>query len=427
MTRALMAAMTPQRLRQLWYIPLLCVAMGLMLVRSLVMARLLDVPGFAQFSAGLLVSSSFSMLGCLGLQSLLQRDMPVHIVRRRERAGAVLLMQCLLIALACALVCMSLAVIGVETAGLSSGQLAIAILHGLSQQVFVVATVESRSRSQPLMFARQMLLRAVVAFLFSCAAALIWRDAGAVLLAEAVVSLLLTQHVLSGVWRRMHSQARLTCHLALRRMGKVHWSAASALAAVAILSFLLLNVDRWVAARMLPPEGFAHYAFAWTVLMVAQSVQVVINASVFPILARRFGSAGAAASFRIAAGASGGALVAAALFAYPAYWIFTTAVDRWFPAYSEARPIIGIFMLIAVLRLSDFWTSQLVIIGLEKRLLMINVSVAVLVLCGWMAMLVGGPDAKIGLIDIAWLGLLLTGFCYVAAFMAAWTARKHSV
>ena len=58
----LRAFLSPRRLRQLWYAPVLTLAMGLLLMRNLVMARLLDVPGFAEFSAGLLVSSTFCML-----------------------------------------------------------------------------------------------------------------------------------------------------------------------------------------------------------------------------------------------------------------------------------------------------------------------------------------------------------------------------
>ena len=96
------ARLTRSRLRQLWYVPLLGAAMGLMLARLLIMARMFDVPAFATYASGLLVSGSFSMLACLGLQSQLQRGLPVMIVRRRERAGAVLLAQCTFVASGCA-------------------------------------------------------------------------------------------------------------------------------------------------------------------------------------------------------------------------------------------------------------------------------------------------------------------------------------
>lgn len=149
-------ALSPHRLRQLWYAPVLGLAMGLMMVRTLVMAKLLSVPSFAQYSGGLLVSSTFCMLGCLGLQSLLQREMPVQIVWHRERAAVVLLMQCLIVTTGCAIIGLLLVAAGFSVAGLTSNFLAIGIFHGLSQQVFLIATVESRSRGESLYFARQI-------------------------------------------------------------------------------------------------------------------------------------------------------------------------------------------------------------------------------------------------------------------------------
>src|SRR6185436_16327389 len=96
------AFLSERRLRQLWYLPTLAVAMGLMMLRILFMARRLDLAGFAQFSAGLLVSTTFCMLGCIGLQSMLQRDMPILLARRRARAGLVLMTQAMLVACGCA-------------------------------------------------------------------------------------------------------------------------------------------------------------------------------------------------------------------------------------------------------------------------------------------------------------------------------------
>jgi len=65
--------LTPRQYRQLWYLPVLASAMALMMARIMAAARLLDVPSFATYSTGLLLSTTFCMLACLGLQSLLQR------------------------------------------------------------------------------------------------------------------------------------------------------------------------------------------------------------------------------------------------------------------------------------------------------------------------------------------------------------------
>jgi len=415
-------AVTPQRLSQLWYVPLLSVAMGLILVRTLVMAKLLDVPSFAQFSGGLLVSSTFSMLGCLGLQSLLQREMPVQLIRRRERAAAVLLMQCLAVAAACALAGLLLVAAGIDAAGLSPILLAIGVVHGLSQQAFLIATVESRSRGQPLRFALQTLVRAVIVLAVSLGVATLFRSAAAVLMVEAILSLVLTQRILLGVWQRARVGSPLAFRLAVRRIRQIPWSSAVALLAVAALGFLLMNIDRWVAVRLLQPN----YAFAWTVLKVAQSLQSVINTSVYPMLARRFASAGPAASFRIAARASIALLLACAITFWPAYWLLNAVVMRWFTSYAESGTIFGLFMFVAALRVSDFWSSHLVIVGREKRLLLVTFAVGAIVFGGWVYVFVFAPGVHgiTDMADVAWLAVALTVFGYLAAFVTAWTTRK---
>src|SRR6202047_3435213 len=111
------AALATGRLGQLWYVPLLSSAMALMLIRTLVAARILDVNGFAKFSGALLVSSTFCMLHCLGLLQLLQRELPIQIVRHREVAGQKLIAQCLLVASGCAILGLLAGLAGFSVAG----------------------------------------------------------------------------------------------------------------------------------------------------------------------------------------------------------------------------------------------------------------------------------------------------------------------
>lgn len=415
---------TPHRLRQLWYVPLLSLAMALMMVRTLVMAKILDLPNFAQFSGGQLASSTFCMLGCLGLYPLLQRELPVQIVRHRERVGAVLLMQCLLVAAACAVLGILLAAAGVSVMGLSHALLAIGVLHGLSQQVFLAVTLESRSRGQPLQFALQNFERAAIALAVGCSVGLTLESAAAVLLAEAVISLLLTLKTLRGVLRRSRIKATVAFLLATRRMGRIPWSSAMALMAVLFVGFAFLNADRWVAAQLLQPSAFALYAFAGTLLLGAQSMQAVINASFFPMLARRFASTGSATAFGLCARASLGLLAAFALVSWPAGWLLEVAILRWFPAYSESIGIIGIFLWVAALRVSDFWGSYLIIVGKENRLLTVYLVVGMLVFAAWMYRVNPSANQAIAIGDIAWLAVALSVAGYIASVLTAWSAKR---
>lgn len=293
MTFRLPIGLTSHRLRQLWYAPVLALALGLMMARLLVMARILDLSAYATYSAGLLVSSSFLMLSCLGLQSLLQRELPMLVVRRREFAGGVLLMQCGLVATVCAAAgAAAVSLSGMSLAGLSPLLLVIALIHGLSLQLFLVATVESRSRGQPLRFANQNLFRALVLMAAGTAVAASGLGAAAVLITEAVSSLSLAVWIFRKYFYTIPLRLTVAIALAWRRFPLIPWRSALALLAVASFSFFVTNADRWLAAQQLPVSAFAQYSFAWTVLMVAQSAQGVINASLFPLLARCFAMRG---------------------------------------------------------------------------------------------------------------------------------------
>jgi len=398
--------------------------MGLMMVRVLAMAKILDVPSFANYSGGLLVSNTFCMLGCIGLYPLLQRELPVQLVRRREQVGTVLLVQCLLVATVCAVVGILLAAAGVSVMGLHPALLAVGVLHGLSQQVFLAVTLESRSRGQPLQFAQQNLGRAGVAIALGCGVGVALESATAVLLAEAVASLLLTLKIFCGVLQRSRIKATVVFVLAARRMGRIPWPSAIALMAVLFVSFAFLNADRWVAAQLLQPTAFALYAFAWTLLLVAQSLQAVINASFFPLLARRFASAGSSAAFELCARASFGLLLACAVVSWPAGWLLNAVVLNWFPVYAESTSTIDIFLWVAALRISDFWSSYFIILGKENRLLLVYLAVGMLVFVGWMYAVQPWANEAITIDEIAWLSVALSVVGYIATFLTAWSTRR---
>ncbi len=425
MTFCLPVGLTSHRLRQLWYAPLLALALGLMMVRLLIMARILDLSAFATYSAGLLVSSSFLMLGCLGLQSFLQREYPMLIVRRREFAGGVLLIQCGLVATACSAAGVAaVSVIDIPLAGLSPLLLIIALMHGLSLQLFLVATVESRSRGQPLRFASQNLTRALVLIVASTTVAASGLGAAAVLVTEAMSSLIL------AVWlfRKQFSAIRLrltaAVTLAWRRCPHLPWRSALTLLGVASCSFFVINADRWLAAQRLPVSEFAQYSFAWTVLMVAQSVQSVINASLFPLLAKRFAMQGGAVAYSTTLKASLFLLVGGALASLPLWALLDYSITKWFFAYRDARSLLPVFIGIAVLRLSDFWVSYLVVISHEVRLLALNflsASAATVVWILWIRVDEGMPQIN----QVALLAFLLTAIGYAVTAWAAWHCSRE--
>lgn len=398
--------------------------MALMMVRMLIMARLLNVHAFAEFSGGILISSTFSMLGCLGLQSMLQRQWPVNMVRRQECRGLVLAAQCNLVALICSVVGILVVCTVGSLAGMSSMLLTVGIVHGFSQQLFLIATVESRSRGEALSFAQQNLIRSIAALSLSAGVAMVTGSALATLLTDTVVSIGLSYAFFHRSLRHVHLGARAVYILAIRRLHKVRWRSALTLMAVLAVSFWLLNIDRWVASKRLGTIGFAHYSFASIVLTIAQASQSVVNASVYPLLARRFAEFGVKVTFDLCLRLSISLLVISAALSVPVSYLLHYGIYRWFPQYVDAVVLLPLFLVIAVLRLTDFWSSFLLIVGFESRLLKLNLFAGAVGALAWTLLTRPWSERITTLSEVGLLAVFLTITAYIASGVVSWRARN---
>ena len=396
-----------------------------MFLRVVLMARLLVIQEFGHYSELLLVSGTFGMLACLGLQPMLQRDMPVMLVRNRERAAEVAVAQCIVVSVACFLLLALLSVFaGALLTIVDGGLVAAGLLHGLSQQLFLIATVESRSRGESLRYAMQNLARGAIILTAGIVLAVSTKSAMIVVIGEATLSIAIASRLLLRVYRVGGLPAAVAYRIAIKRLPRVRWSSALALLIVATISFALLNSDRWVAAQFLKPEHFSLYAFAWTLLTIAQSMQVVINASAFPFLARTFASSGVTPTYRLCMTMSCTLLACAAAVSFPVWMLCRLAISHWFPAYSASLILVPLFVGVAGLRVADFWSSFMVIIGYEARLIVVNLTATLLSLGLWVACVRPWVSINFSLLQIGLLAALLSACSYLLVVVAAWRARR---
>jgi O-antigen/teichoic acid export membrane protein len=416
-------SLTPNRIRQLWYFPLLAMAMGLMMVRMLLMARILEIRSFAEFSGGILISSSFCMLGCLGLQITLQRGWPVNIWRGQELRGLTRAAQCNLAAGGTAVAFIALVLCGLSIGTFSPLLLIVGIVHGCTQQIFLIATVESRSRGDAVRFSRDNIIRALALLSFGILVAVLTGSGIAVLVAEAVLTLSFSVVLL----RRSATYARLDMwrlyNLALRRMPRAPWRAAMTLMAITGVAFLLVNLDRWLAAARLSALEFAAYSFAWTVLMLAQSAQQIINTSIYPMMCRRFASNEPRRAFRVCMASSLFVLFAGGIAALPAYVVLKYCVYNWFPKYAGAVVVVPLFLAVAVLRVSDFWSSFVLAAGRENVLLFANTASVITGILLWSLWIYFPTGKALQPTDAALLALILSILSYTTVVGCAWATR----
>ncbi|MEJ8837047.1 lipopolysaccharide biosynthesis protein [Ramlibacter sp. AN1133] len=417
------AVKTPAMRRQLWYLPVLGAGMALLMLRVLLMARLLDVPGFARYSMGLVVATVFCMLGALGLYPLLQREMPIQLAHGQRRRALLLLAQALLVATGCALVGMLAALLPRAIAGLSGIAFAVAVLNGLSQQAFLVATTESRSAGEPLRYAWQNFGRAVAIVVASGLVAEWTGSPNLVLGVEAALSLAVSFAIVRRAARRARLPLGLLWRAGAARLGRAPWHTALVFLGISIVASLLTNADRWIGAELLAVDGFAQYAFAGTALVLAQAVQSMVSAAVYPLVARRFATAGLASAFRLAATTSLGLLAAAAAASVPVYFAAAWAIARWYPAYQASTALLPVLLAVCCLRVSDFWSAFLAASRHERLLLALHLAVAIVGCGAWLAW-AARSGLKVDPQAIAWLALVLGTGSYASALIAsAWIRR----
>jgi O-antigen/teichoic acid export membrane protein len=416
--RAWFPALTPHRRRQIWYGPVLAVAMALTLLRLLVYARHLGVDDFGRLSAGMLVSSGFCMLGCLGLMPMLQREWPVRLVNGQRRRGWIRALQCACAALGVAAVFLALTIVGGTVAGLSGVTLALALVHGLGQQLFLVVTTESRSAGDTLRYALQQLARGVL--LLGGGWALAWGEAGAdvVLAYEAGVTLWMAL----AIALRAASPTMLAnlMPLAWRAATRPGWRTALTMMAVMLLSFAMVNVERWLAAELMDHAGFGLYAFAAIVLSAAQAGQALVNASGYPIIARRYASGGASHAFRVSMKLGIATFVLGAMLLLPLAWGAQWSLGRWYAQYSSVAPLLPWLALIGLVRAADFWSSFLVIAGHESLVLRLNAASLGVALAGWAAWIAASAASAQAPASYVVLAAAVTAIGTICNSVAAW-------
>jgi O-antigen/teichoic acid export membrane protein len=421
------ASLLQQALRFFSYMPLLGVSAVVSLAKLMIYARLVSADEYGAISQMFLVGNTFGIVGSLGFYLLALRELPGLHVRRREFGMAILLTQSIIVSTLCTIAA-SIVLLPFAGGGLSSLKvgglgLAVGLFYAWAQLCFQIATTDARSRLEMTRYSADMALRAIVTTIAGVGAILLAWSAYAVVLGETLVTLASALWIGAGVIARTRIAASRLVWMASRRLKLAAWRPALVLMLGSLLGFLTSAADRWLAAFFLDLKQFGYYAFAWTSIAMAQTFQFLINASLFPLISRRYWSSSSREAFRLSAylslGLAGlGALAAAALAPF-----VQLAIDHWFPQQSGAVALVEPLLIAAVLRVADFWSSFLLVIRREGLLLYLQI--ATLAGAGavyWIATLARGqaPTAQ----NLAFLAVGLAAGNFVLCGAAAWIHRE---
>lgn len=351
------------------YTPLLGLAAVVTFAKLFVYASLVEVAQFGLLGKMLLISSVFGLVGNLGLQSVASRDLPALIARGRVRRAMRLLAQTVGVTTAAGLLGALAVFAGLSLFDMSAPELLLGLAHGWAQSIFLTTTYESRSRLQMMRYARDTTLRSIVVALAGSATGVAYGDAAAIIAAETACTLASFLIVAGAASRRARARGAWSLQAMVSHLRSLPWRAALVLLCGALVVFASANLDRWIAAESLARETFGQYSFAWIALLAAQSMQALLNSGLQPLLAHRRAVGKEGSAYRLTATVSLSLLIGGLVLCGPLAWLSASMIERWLPQYVGAIALLLPLFLAAVLRLSDFWTSLLVVVNREGLVL----------------------------------------------------------
>lgn len=413
--------LTPNRIRKAGYAPLLALGMAVMFTRLPIMAKILALLDFASLSAGLVVSTFVAICCSFGFYADLQRRLPIYLMRRQKRMAATHISQTMLAAAAGGLLCVLLGQLGVSFGGISATYLGLGSLHGLIQHMFLISTQESRSSGSVFRYAGQHLVRSILTLSAGVCAALAFNSAAPVLLAEIAVGGLMIVFVLSGVRRRLGVPFCIATRLGVRSFRTVEWTSMLTLLSFTLTTSLAAQLDRLLSSVLLTQEQFAHYSFAWIIIIFALSVQSLVDATAYPMIVRRLELYGTAGAFRFTLKISAAILALSLAAMVPCIYLASLLIPRMYPQYSDVVTIIPILAGAAAFRIADFSSKFLIAAGRERLTLAGAIAVVAAALAIW-HFAVGWQSASFA--EMAYLSLGVAAASYAISFAIGWQVSR---
>lgn len=402
------------RLRKVIYAPILATAMALMLGRFLLFAKILDVNSFAELSAIYLVSGIVSMLSSLGLYLDLQRKLPGYLALGQRRAAAAIIWQSLLGTVAIGIVGVAVASAGLSFGSISSTAVILGVFHGVIQQGFLIQTTESRSNNDPLRFSVQSIARAFGILIFAVPISIEFGTAISVVIPECFVTGIMAISISLKTARNLAIPHRQAAFLGARSFLRMRLGSTLALLLLSLAVTTSISMDRWLSSFVLEPAEFAEYSFASIAMTAALALQGLVNASVFPMIAKRSTIHGVKSAYRLAALTAFGTLAIFLVAIVPAVYVADFLILRFYPKYQDAIPLIPILAIAAAFRISDFWTSFLMIRDRERTSLLVNIGAAATAFVIWLLTRFGADTPEAG---IAYMAACVASLTYIISFV----------
>jgi hypothetical protein len=348
---------------QLLYVPLLVTTAVLQFAKNFLYAKFLPVAQFGTLGQYVLVSSLAAAWGGLGFSVLAHKLLPMYYATQREAEATRFLGATSYLFMGVLALAVVIGAIGAlffpSLRQVTVGRLVAVLLAAGSQYAFQLCLIDIKSRLNFVGYAKASAMRAIVVVLAGVIVARTTGNAAAVLSCDALVTLLLIATMKGGAGVRAGlAQGSLTEIVKdLRGSGAV----AVRLLWLTTTVSVLYSIDRWTGVAVLNKEQFGVYALALSILAGFDTAQWVANVSIYPIMGNLVGRGKTRDAFRLAATATAGMGILAAILYGPGAWLLQTVIGSFLPAYGAAGALVPIAMVAGSIRMADFLTSFVIL------------------------------------------------------------------
>lgn len=372
-------------IKHLSYTPILGITAFIGLTRMGIYARLLNVEDFGVISKLFLVSSFFAVGGSFGFYLIAQRDLPGMYVKGQYKKGVLTLGKVGFITSLMALGFSLLPITTFKPLGINPFFFSIAIFHGWCQQIYLLAVTDIRCRLEMRRYSFELLIRTIVALAGATLVAYLGGGVLGIVAVEAIINLMLTLKLIQDLIKSTKLSVPVFFKISMKGFKKEEWKVSFILLIGTLLIFISTSVDRWLAADHLTIVEFGSYSFAWISVSIALSVQALLNAGLFPLIAHKRTAVSNAAALRMSAFISIGLLALGLLGSYFVNLIALWAIPIWYVKYTLALPLLPILLAAAAFRVSNFWSSYLIIAHKQNAMLVTQiVMISTLALSIWL-------------------------------------------
>ena len=352
--------------KQFIYFFLLVASSGLIFGRTSICVYFLTADQFGTLSKSLIMSNTLITYAGLGMQHLILKKLPMYYTNHEKAKIDILLNQALVIFTAATILISTIIMIA-SVIGLNRGPLLplMIVFHSFFQFVFLIFQLNVRSQFEFLRYSGIALGRAVLIFMLVLILVTYQPSLYYVLACEMFVNLLLVIYLVYNDSIKM----TLSVRVLIDGFSQLKDNMLNALKLLFLngAAYSMMTFDKWLGVLVLSSATYAHYAVGILFLMTLETLQMILNISIFPILSRIVGKGDYAHAYRLTVKLSFTLLFLGLLAYYPLTSLLQIILRLFLPEYLQSVSLIKILILAGVIRLSDFFSTFCILIDKELK------------------------------------------------------------